>query len=87
VKESSRLAKAFDRLARKYPDAAKELAKEFTAAIGVAEVKAKLAALSAVSVQVHTIVVKGKGRDGKIYTAEFEAVFPKGTVILNVGHK
>lgn len=32
--------------------------------------------------EVHTIVVEGRAPDNRIYTAEYDAVFPKGTVVL-----
>lgn len=92
MKDSAKLKKAFEKLAKKYPAAAKELAKEFTAAIGMAAAKAKLAAAkakadAAKATQVHTITVQGCGSDGKIYEAVFEAVFPQGTRILGVKNK
>lgn len=85
MKESAKLKKAFDRLAKKYPAAAKELAKEFTTAIGVAAAKAKLAEER--PDQVHIITVEGQASDGRVYQAEFEAIFPKGTKILRVQSK
>lgn len=85
MKESAKLAKAFERLAKKYPAAAKELAKEFAAAIGVAAAKAKIAAES--REQTAIITVEGRGPDGKLYRAEFDAIFPRGTQILSVTTK
>jgi len=83
MKESNKFKKTFDKLAKRYPEAAKELAKEFVAAIGMAKAKAKLKEAT----QVHTISVRGRGSDGKIYEAVFEAVFPKGTTVLGVNNK
>lgn len=37
--------------------------------------------------EVHTIVVEGRGTDGKKYVAEFDAVFPRGTKVLGVTEK
>jgi len=37
--------------------------------------------------EVHVIAVKGLGRDGREYVAEFDAVFPVGTRILGVSEK
>lgn len=82
MKEAKKLSKAFERLAKKYPGAAKELAKEFTAAIGVAAAKAKIAAER--RDQTYTITVEGIGTDGKMYRAEFDAIFPKGTKIMGI---
>lgn len=79
MRSVDKLIKAFNDLEKKYPEAAEELAKEFTAAIGVAKAKAELA-----KPDIYTIAVQGKGADGKTYVAEFDAVFPKGTKILNV---
>lgn len=82
MKEATKLSKAFEQLAKKYPAAAKELAKDFTAAIGVAAANAKIAAER--GDQIHRITVEGKVPDGRIYRAEFDVVFPKGTKIMIV---
>jgi len=37
--------------------------------------------------EVHVIAVKGLGRDGREYVAEFDAVFPVGTRILGVSER
>jgi hypothetical protein len=81
---AGKLIKAFRDLAKKYPEAAKELSREFAAAIGMAKAKATLGR----NEEVHVIAVKGLGRDGREYVAEFDAVFPRGTKILWVNeHK
>lgn len=37
--------------------------------------------------EIHVIAVKGLGRDGREYVAEFDAVFPVGTRILGVSER
>jgi len=77
----------WNRLKRKYPEAAAELEKEFTAAIRKVALKIRTEAKPAVAKdlgEIHVIQVRGKGKDGREYVAEFDAVFPPGTKILKV---
>jgi hypothetical protein len=83
VKAVDRLAEAFKRFAANYPDEAENLAKEVLEAIDLIVIKETIR----IPTQMNTIIVKGKGPDGKVYEAEFEATFPKGTIILSVGHR
>lgn len=71
-----KLEVAFAKLKKKYPEAARELEKEFRKAIRNVSCTIKE--------QVSVITVEGVGRDGRHYIAEFDAVFPAGTKILSV---
>jgi len=83
MKSVERMPEAFKRFASNYPEEAENLAKEVLAAIDLIGIKETIR----IPTQKNTIIVKGKGPDGKLYEAEFEAEFPKGTIILSVGHK
>lgn len=77
------LAAEFRKYATTHPAEAEALAMEILEIADAASTKETKRS----DTQFNTIIVKGKGPDGKFYEAEFEATFPKGTVITGVGHK